>query len=326
MTKINITKVLIILTMIFAKETLTAQWTGTNPITTNSNVNIGGLQFGRFHVRDRGNLYPQEFGANPYFQLFYLSRDLGTIFPRPTTTSIPTWGFDINTQDKRLSISFLDVYNQPATITGSSGIPSTTWPIPTEIFSINTNAVKANVEDFFVKNYFTISTTNNNGVMARTINMSLPLINSENISGKSIIGNANSFFLADISVNNNAYFWSDIRVTKNAQFQGKVRIGSKTATFHPDAKLFVEGKVAAQHFVITKPTNWSDKVFQKGYKLWSLYEIEQFINQNKHLPDVPSEAEVMEKGYDANEMDAILLQKIEELTLFSIEQNKKVNL
>lgn len=55
-----------------------------------------------------------------------------------------------------------------------------------------------------------------------------------------------------------------------------------------------------------------------------MYEIEQFIDQNKHLPDVPSEAEVREKGYDANQMDAILLQKIEELTLFSIEQNKKI--
>ena len=110
---------------------------------------------------------------------------------------------------------------------------------------------------------------------------------------------------------------------QNANFYQKVFIGSKTATFHPDAKLHVEGKVAAQHFVITKPTNWSDKVFQKGYKLRSLCEIEQFINQNKHLPDVPSEAEVMEKGYDANEMDSILLQKIEELTLLMIELKKE---
>jgi hypothetical protein len=56
----------------------------------------------------------------------------------------------------------------------------------------------------------------------------------------------------------------------------------------------------------------------------SLTEVEAFINKNKHLPDVPSESEVLENGINLGEMDALLLQKIEELTLYVIELEKKL--
>jgi hypothetical protein len=69
---------------------------------------------------------------------------------------------------------------------------------------------------------------------------------------------------------------------------------------------------------------WSDFVFDKEYKLPSLTEVEAYIAENKHLPDVPSEAEVLENGLDLGEMQAIQQQKIEELTLYTIDQEKRI--
>lgn len=69
--------------------------------------------------------------------------------------------------------------------------------------------------------------------------------------------------------------------------------------------------------------NWSDFVFDKNYKLKSLSEVELFIQKNKHLPDVPSADEVVKDGIDVANMDAKLLQKIEELTLYMIEMKKE---
>lgn len=71
-------------------------------------------------------------------------------------------------------------------------------------------------------------------------------------------------------------------------------------------------------------TGWSDFVFEKDYKLPTLQEVENHINEHKHLPDIPSEAEVKENGVSLGEMQAKLLQKIEELTLYTIELNKTV--
>lgn len=70
---------------------------------------------------------------------------------------------------------------------------------------------------------------------------------------------------------------------------------------------------------------WPDYVFKKDYKLRSLYEVDNYIKSNSHLPDVPSEKEVMEDGLNLGEMDAILLKKIEELTLYIIEQQKEID-
>ncbi len=69
---------------------------------------------------------------------------------------------------------------------------------------------------------------------------------------------------------------------------------------------------------------WPDYVFEDGYRLRPLSELEAFIKENKHLPEVPSAAEVEKNGLDAGENQALLLKKIEELTLYIIEQNKKI--
>jgi hypothetical protein len=88
-------------------------------------------------------------------------------------------------------------------------------------------------------------------------------------------------------------------------------------------KLVVEGKVGAREVVVTTAP-WADYVFASNYKLRPLSEVARFIEENKHLPEVPTAAEVAKNGNSLAETDALLLRKIEELTLYAIEQHKQL--
>jgi len=72
-------------------------------------------------------------------------------------------------------------------------------------------------------------------------------------------------------------------------------------------------------------TNWSDYVFDKGYKLMPLDTLSQFIAENHHLPEVPTTKEVNEKGIKIGEMNALLLKKVEELTLYLIDLKRELD-
>ena len=105
---------------------------------------------------------------------------------------------------------------------------------------------------------------------------------------------------------------------------GGVLIGSGITQTPAGYQLYVaQGILTEKVKVAVKNTmDWSDKVFESGYGLKSLWEVEAYINTNKHLPGVPSAAEVVERGIDVARMDAKLLEKIEELTLYSIQLEK----
>jgi hypothetical protein len=66
-------------------------------------------------------------------------------------------------------------------------------------------------------------------------------------------------------------------------------------------------------------------VFESGYQLWSLSEVDRYIRANKHLPGVPSASEVVSEGVDVGQMQAKLLEKIEELTLHVIQLQSRIN-
>ena len=87
-------------------------------------------------------------------------------------------------------------------------------------------------------------------------------------------------------------------------------------------KLAVGGKVACKEVEVTL-AYFPDFVFSSDYKLRSLYDVENFINTNKHLPDVPSAKEVASNGVNLGDMNATLLQKVEELTLYMIQLQKE---
>jgi hypothetical protein len=101
---------------------------------------------------------------------------------------------------------------------------------------------------------------------------------------------------------------------------GSLGIGTTTTGSH---KLAVEGSIGAREIKV-QATGWSDFVFKKEYTLPTLEEVEKHINEKCHLQDIPSEEEVLKNGINLGEMDSKLLQKIEELTLYSINQNKKI--
>ncbi len=99
-----------------------------------------------------------------------------------------------------------------------------------------------------------------------------------------------------------------------------IGIGTESTGSH---KLAVNGSIGARAIKV-EATGWSDFVFEDSYVLPTLNEVESYIQINKHLPAVPSEQMVINEGIDLGEMDAILLQKIEELTLYTIEQQKEI--
>ncbi len=105
---------------------------------------------------------------------------------------------------------------------------------------------------------------------------------------------------------------------------GNVGIGTTLtgATYDPNYKLAVNGAVRAKRFVVE--TNWSDFVFEKNYKLLPLEKVEEYIKQNGHLPEMPCAKEVETNGGDLGNLVKLQMQKIEELTLYAIEQNKKI--
>lgn len=107
-------------------------------------------------------------------------------------------------------------------------------------------------------------------------------------------------------------------------YLGKTRIGAKRPNgIHADAQLSVDGKVLAKS-VYVNTTTWADYVFANDYKLPKLSDVETFYKENKHLPEIPSEKEVIENGVNVAEMNKLLLKKVEELTLYIVDQNKKI--
>lgn len=104
---------------------------------------------------------------------------------------------------------------------------------------------------------------------------------------------------------------------------GAVIVGS-TSNKKPNYILNVDGRMVAEEVLVQNSNNWPDYVFDDAYPLQSLTSVEDFIKTNRHLPDVPP-ASVMEKeGINLGEMDKTLLRKIEELTLYMIQQSKAI--
>lgn len=91
-------------------------------------------------------------------------------------------------------------------------------------------------------------------------------------------------------------------------------------------KLAVQGKIITEEVVVKHAVNWPDYVFHNNYKLTDLKELEKFVNKNHHLPEIPSEKEVSENGIELAKMNGLLLKKIEELTLYLIEQQKQLEM
>jgi hypothetical protein len=121
-------------------------------------------------------------------------------------------------------------------------------------------------------------------------------------------------------------------VTGNSNLNGNVVIGTTTQSKNLDVNGNINGKNASfngklktKEVEVTLSGPWPDFVFDKDYKLPTLSEVEPFIAENHHLPNVPSAAEVEANGVNLGEMNAILIQKVEELTLYILDLQKQIN-
>ena len=113
---------------------------------------------------------------------------------------------------------------------------------------------------------------------------------------------------------------------KKISMNGKIGINvDNDFTGGYDYSLAVNGGILTTEVYVKEVDEWHDDVFSDDYKLMRLCDLEDFIQKNRHLPDIPSEVEVTEKGYNMATMEGLLLKKIEELTLYTIELQKQLH-
>ncbi|WP_394772916.1 hypothetical protein [Flavobacterium sp.] len=101
-------------------------------------------------------------------------------------------------------------------------------------------------------------------------------------------------------------------------YNGNVGIG----TVIPDSKLSVNGTIHSKEVKVDLAFPAPDYVFTSDYNLRSLKEVENYVKENSHLPEIPSAKEFEKNGIKVSEMNMALLKKVEELTLYAIEQQK----
>src|SRR5690554_680242 len=121
------------------------------------------------------------------------------------------------------------------------------------------------------------------------------------------------------SINDNIYTNGKVAINTNVfpSQVGNINVSSYS--------LFVTGGILTEEVRVALVGDWADFVFEDGYPLESLEKVEEHIKEKKHLKGVPSEKEVKEDGIELVEMNKILLMKVEELTLYVIELNKRLN-
>ncbi|MGD1842683.1 MAG: hypothetical protein ACFB0B_17570 [Thermonemataceae bacterium] len=143
-----------------------------------------------------------------------------------------------------------------------------------------------------------------------------------------LMGNNGSiYFLAYNSVGGASRTMTDTQLKDGTRLyirgDGKVGIGTHNPS--PDHLLSVSGKIISEGVRVNAVANWPDYVFLPTYKLRPLSEVELYIKQHNHLPEVPAASAVEKEGINLAEMNATLLKKVEELTLYLIEQDKEIN-
>jgi hypothetical protein len=145
-------------------------------------------------------------------------------------------------------------------------------------------------------------------------------------------GNFNTFIGVNANVsqsatnltNATAIGYNAIATRSNTMILGNNDVSVGIGTSNPQYKLAVNGIIGAREVRVTVD-GWADFVFDPGYKLTSLNELETYVKKNKHLPNIPSARAVQEQGIGIGEMNVMLLQKIEELTLHIINQQKQID-
>ncbi len=110
----------------------------------------------------------------------------------------------------------------------------------------------------------------------------------------------------------------NVYINENGQFN------FGTGLHPPGYRFSIEGNVIATGFTTQTVANWPDYVFEKNYRLMPLNKVSEFIQANKHLPGIPSASEIEKKGVDLTEISRKLTEKVEELTLYILQQQEQI--
>lgn len=117
-------------------------------------------------------------------------------------------------------------------------------------------------------------------------------------------------------------------INEETSLQVRSQIGNVLVDIDKDANMEVKGDLKAKslttHEITVTSDNWADYVFKKDYELKSIPQVKEFIIKNGHLPGVPSEKDVKENGINLGQVQVKMLEKIEELTLYVIQLEEKI--
>ena len=117
-----------------------------------------------------------------------------------------------------------------------------------------------------------------------------------------------------------------VHISGDTRMDGKLIVGTPATTTPGTHKLYVDGSIIAEEIKVELEANWPDYVFEDDYVLMPLSEVAQYVQAHKHLPGVPAASEIAENGgVELGEMNRRLLEKVEELTLYLLEQQKQMD-
>lgn len=234
-------------------------------------------------------------GTNPYMQFF--SSSTAKSYIQSTGNDFKLGTVATNSSGK---VQFTAGSSTVMTLTSSGRVGvGTTSPSSTFHVKVNGEAMRVEGTDAFIQFY---SGTTAKAFIQRTGNDIKLGTSTGNTTGRVIFGTAGGgdqlWLLAD----------------------GRVSIGTSAAA--TGYKLSVDGKVMCEELRV-EMSPWADYVFHEDYKLRPLAEVESFIHANKHLPGVPSAEEIESAGLDVGQLQATMMEKIEELTLYVIDLQKQ---
>jgi hypothetical protein len=175
---------------------------------------------------------------------------------------------------------------------------------PDRPLAVTTSASNMGIFQNTTSNNVNVAIANNNGMMALGVGATTP--------HPYVWSNTNKFFIGNDG---------NPTVFVDGMGNGNVGIGTTDTKGY---KFAVNGNAVFTKVVVKPYGNWPDYVFQPTYHLRPLSEVEAYIKQYHHLPEVPTAEEVEKNGIDVGDNQATLLKKIEELTLYVIEQQKEI--
>jgi hypothetical protein len=144
--------------------------------------------------------------------------------------------------------------------------------------------------------------------------------------GEDAIAYYGMYWLYDGSSNNMQLFGKSGSTIYGPHFSVNRNTGNAAfgSTFATGYKLSVSGKIICEELRVNLVASWPDYVFKKDYSLLPVEQLGSYVEENGHLPNVPAAAEIEKTGFDVGNMQKIMMEKIEELSLYIIEQQKQI--